>query len=96
MKTGRLRLLWYDMKAVVYFHATHALSQVAILVIFGVWAGAAFMNVEIPRMVERATLAFIELTARETARQVKDIRQSMERRLPTDNWDKREDRSSGR
>ncbi|WP_284180337.1 EAL domain-containing protein [Rhabdaerophilum sp. SD176] len=58
----------------VRFHAQHALSRIAILAILAIWTGAFFMNVQIPRMVEQATLEFIDLTSRETLSQIKDIR----------------------
>lgn len=63
-----------EIRSAASFYAGHALSRIAILAILGIWIGAYFMNVQIPRMVEQTTLEFIDLTSRETLNQIKDIR----------------------
>ncbi len=63
-----------DVGAAFAFYFKNAICRIGLLAIFIIWVVASLMNIQIPAMVERATLAFIDLTSRETLRQIKDVR----------------------
>lgn len=67
--------LWSDIVSAFRFHSEHALSRVAAMVVAGIWVGAIFFNSAIPAMIEHTKLETIVRSARETAKELRTVRE---------------------